>query len=67
MQSSCLGHQGSEPASLEGVLERLERDEFDLVAVGRALIVDPDWARKVVDGRFQDLTPFNREALATLV
>jgi 2,4-dienoyl-CoA reductase-like NADH-dependent reductase (Old Yellow Enzyme family) len=49
------------------VLERLERDEFDLVAVGRALIVDPDWARKVVDGRFQDLTPFNREALATLV
>ena len=59
--------QGSEPASLEGVLERLERDEFDLVAVGRALIVDPDWARKVVDGRFADLTPFSREALATLV
>jgi 2,4-dienoyl-CoA reductase-like NADH-dependent reductase (Old Yellow Enzyme family) len=59
--------QSSQPASLELVLERLERDEFDLVAVGRALIVDPDWARKVVDGRFDQLTPFSREALATLV
>jgi len=59
--------QSSQPASLELVLERLERDEFDLVAVGRALIVDPDWATKVVEGRFDELTPFSREALATLV
>ncbi|MDR3672170.1 MAG: NADH:flavin oxidoreductase [Holophaga sp.] len=59
--------QSSQPAPLDRVLERLERDEFDLVAVGRALIVDPDWARKVVDGRFDELTPFTREALGTLV
>ncbi len=58
--------QSSVPTSIEALLERLERDEFDLVAVGRALIVDPDWARKVREGRFSELTPFSREALGTL-
>ena len=42
-------------------------DEFDLVAVGRALLVDPDWAQKVREGREQDILPFSREALMTLV
>jgi len=59
--------QSSEPASIETLLERLERDEFDLVGVGRALIVDPDWARKVMEGRYSELSPFHREALASLV
>ena len=58
--------QRSEPASLETLLERMGRDEFDLVAVGRALIVDPDWALKVQQGCFSELSPFQREALATL-
>ncbi|MBU1329480.1 MAG: NADH:flavin oxidoreductase [Gammaproteobacteria bacterium] len=57
----------AEPASLENLLERLNREEFDLVAVGRALLVDPDWAVKVRDGREQDIKPFSREALMTLV
>ena len=55
----------SEPTSIEGLVERLEADEFDLVAVGRALIVDPDWAVKVREGR-NDFKPFERTALATL-
>ena len=59
--------QSSVPTSIDGLLDRLERDEFDLVAVGRALIVDPDWARKVREGRFSDLAPFSREALGTLL
>jgi 2,4-dienoyl-CoA reductase-like NADH-dependent reductase (Old Yellow Enzyme family) len=57
----------AEPASLENLLERLNKQEFDLVAVGRALLVDPDWAIKVRDGREQDILPFSREALTTLV
>ncbi|CAM3764737.1 putative 12-oxophytodienoate reductase 4 [Pseudomonas reidholzensis] len=57
----------AKPASLEGLLSRLEAEEFDLVAVGRALLVDPQWAEKVRDGREQDVLPFSREALATLV
>lgn len=56
----------AQPASLDNLLERLAREEFDLVAVGRALLVDPDWAAKVRDGRQQDILPFSREALASL-
>ncbi len=62
-----FGGEGSSPATLDGLLERLDRDEFDLVAVGRALIVDPDWVQKVRDGRFSELTGFDRSALAELV
>ena len=47
------------------LLDRLSADEFDLVAVGRALIVDPDWAVKVREGR-HDFKPFQRAALGTL-
>jgi len=57
----------AQPASLEKLLERLNNDEFDLVAVGRALLVDPDWAVKVREGREGDILPFSREALTTLV
>ncbi|WP_028240640.1 NADH:flavin oxidoreductase [Stutzerimonas azotifigens] len=57
----------AQPSSLEGLLERLDQQEFDLVAVGRALLVDPDWAAKVREGRERDILPFSREALKTLV
>ncbi len=61
------GFQGeeSQPAPIDELVQRLVADEFDLVAVGRALIVDPDWAVKVREGR-RDFTPFERAALATL-
>ncbi len=62
-----FGGETSQPASLDTLLDRLARDEFDLVAVGRALIVDPDWAEKVRDGRMGELQDFDRGALATLV
>ena len=53
----------SEPASLDALMERLERGEFDLVAVGRALLNDPEWAEKIAAGRFDQLTPFTIDAL----
>ncbi|UXZ45244.1 NADH:flavin oxidoreductase [Pseudomonas soli] len=56
----------AKPASLEGLLQRLQDQEFDLVAVGRALLVDAEWARKVREGREADVLPFSREALTTL-
>jgi 2,4-dienoyl-CoA reductase-like NADH-dependent reductase (Old Yellow Enzyme family) len=51
---------------LDAVLELLERREVDLIAVGRALLVDPAWAEKVRDGRDAELQPFTPEALKTL-
>jgi len=52
---------------IDELLDRLERDEFDLVAVGRSLIVNPSWPATVKRGALNELRPFQREALATLV
>lgn len=57
----------SATAALDGLIARMERGEFDMIAVGRALITDPDWANKVREGRLGELLPFDAAALATLV
>jgi 2,4-dienoyl-CoA reductase-like NADH-dependent reductase (Old Yellow Enzyme family) len=46
--------------------ERMERGEFDLIAVGRAILQDPDWAAKVKDGRMDELEAFTAASLASL-
>jgi 2,4-dienoyl-CoA reductase-like NADH-dependent reductase (Old Yellow Enzyme family) len=53
-------------AGLEPLLERLLGNEFELVAVGRALLADYAWARKVREGRFSELIPYTRAALSSL-
>lgn len=58
--------ESSSAARLDSLIERLERGEFDLVAVGRALLQDPDWAAKVRDGRLDELRDYDAAALATL-
>jgi len=63
---AAFAGEASQAVGLDALLDRLDRDEFDLVAVGRALLVDPAWARKIHEGRFDELQPFTREALATL-
>jgi 2,4-dienoyl-CoA reductase-like NADH-dependent reductase (Old Yellow Enzyme family) len=56
----------AEPASLDSLLERMERDEFDLVAVGRAMIANPDWANRVRAGELMQMQPFAKEQLGAL-
>ncbi|MBF6100753.1 NADH:flavin oxidoreductase [Nocardia cyriacigeorgica] len=58
--------RGAELGSLDNLLDRMERDEFDLVAVGRALLQDPEWASKVLEGRLDELKPYDPAALRTL-
>lgn len=58
--------KGGQNVSIDGLIERLEHDEFDLVAVGRALLVDPAWAAKIRDGRVDELLPFTKEASKVL-
>ncbi|MGX1251961.1 2,4-dienoyl-CoA reductase-like NADH-dependent reductase (Old Yellow Enzyme family) [Streptomyces ambofaciens] len=58
--------EGAPIGSLDNLLDRLERDEFDLVAVGRALLQDPQWAEKVLTGRFDALAPYDAASLKTL-
>ena len=61
-----FGGETSQPASLDELLRRLERGDFDLVAVGRALLQDPEWTVKVRDGRTKELKSFDSAALTTL-
>ena len=59
--------QRSEPANIDGLIERMEREEFDMIAVGRALITNPDWALKVRSGKFSEMIPFASQSLAEFV
>jgi 2,4-dienoyl-CoA reductase-like NADH-dependent reductase (Old Yellow Enzyme family) len=52
---------------IDNLLERLGRDEFDLVAIGRSLIVNPTWPGIVRRGALSELRPFNRSVLVELV
>ena len=56
----------SEPASLDRLEALLDRGDFDLVAVGRALLQDPAWVVKIREGRHHELSAFDRSAMVTL-
>ncbi|MDN3264803.1 NADH:flavin oxidoreductase [Streptomyces sp. CSDS2] len=58
--------ESSSVKGIDNLVDRLEADEFDLVAVGRALLQDPEWAAKVLTDRFDELKPYDASALATL-
>ncbi len=63
---AAFAGETSQPASLDELLRRLDRGDFDMVAVGRALLADPQWALKVRDGRLDELQDFTRESMAVL-
>lgn len=65
--TNAFAGKGAPPASLDRLIERMERDEFDMIAVGRALLSDPDWVAKVKQGDFGSLTGFDAASLAELV
>ncbi|MBW0274176.1 12-oxophytodienoate reductase [Nocardia sp. MH4] len=58
--------EGAELGTIDNLLDRMERDEFDMVAVGRALLQDPEWAAKVLAGRIDELKPYDAAAMKTL-
>ena len=58
--------EGSTVKGFDDLLDRLEAEEFDFVAVGRALLQDPEWAAKVLGGRFDELEPYDAASLKTL-
>jgi 2,4-dienoyl-CoA reductase-like NADH-dependent reductase (Old Yellow Enzyme family) len=62
-----LTFKEADPASLDTLLHRLDQNEFDLVAVGRALISNPSWVNLVQAKRMDELKPFRKEHLGTLI
>jgi 2,4-dienoyl-CoA reductase-like NADH-dependent reductase (Old Yellow Enzyme family) len=52
--------------SIDELLERMQRGEFDLIAIGRSLIVNPTWPAIVRRGAISALQPFDRSVLQAL-
>jgi 2,4-dienoyl-CoA reductase-like NADH-dependent reductase (Old Yellow Enzyme family) len=58
---------GAELSNLVALSRGIARGDFDLAAVGRALLSEPDWANKLRDGLEEQIRPFERAALESLV
>ena len=55
-----------QPDGLDRLIRMIEAGVVDLVAVARALLVDPAWAAKIREGRIGELVEFTPEATKTL-
>lgn len=62
MEGKCADN-----ASLDRVIQLVEEGEADMVAVGRALLADPAWTRKIEQNRHDELRPFNPVVLQDLI
>ncbi|MBF0311168.1 MAG: NADH:flavin oxidoreductase [Magnetococcales bacterium] len=58
---------GSASTGVEELVRRFENGEFDLAAVGRILLSDPQWANKMRRGALDEVLPYTKEALKRLV
>ncbi|PCH63067.1 MAG: 12-oxophytodienoate reductase [SAR86 cluster bacterium] len=67
-QEFIANYQGgtAETAGIDKLLEKMEADEFDLIAVGRALIANPEWANMVKENKMQEMKTYSRELLTEL-
>ncbi len=63
---SAFRGAASTVSPLDQLVRRLEREEFDLIAVGRALLSDPEWSNKVRRGATSELRDFAPGDLAVL-
>jgi 2,4-dienoyl-CoA reductase-like NADH-dependent reductase (Old Yellow Enzyme family) len=66
MSVTELGQKTDPSLNLAPLAEGLTHAEFDLVAVGRALLVDPAWVSKIKENRVDELLPFTKDCLDTL-
>ena len=65
LESDFIGfYQGEDEvksAPIDDLVKRMDDKEFDMVAVGRALLSDPDWVNKVKEGRYDEVIPFSKK------
>ncbi len=56
-----------QPAPVDRVVEQFEAGEFDVVALGRALLADPGWVNRLRDGELDGFAGYSpEEALSAL-
>lgn len=66
-QRDMVDQSGTDTAKLSVLESQLKDGEYDLVAVGRALLQDPEWVLKIRDGRLDELQDYTKASLMTLV
>ncbi|OYX66372.1 MAG: 12-oxophytodienoate reductase [Sphingomonadales bacterium 32-64-17] len=64
---AAFAGESSKVADLGELERRMDAGEFDLIAVGRALIANPEFANKVREGRQDALRGFDTQMLGELV
>ena len=64
---NAFHNDDSKPTGVDELIRRMEREEFDLIAVGRALITNPDWVQKIRGGNIEDMKTFQTADLAHFV
>ena len=57
---------GSDQANIDELVRRYDRGDFDLVAVGRQLLQDPEWVIKMKHQRFDELNAFTAASMGVL-
>lgn len=55
--------QSSREAGLGDLIDRFRAGQFDLVAIGRSLLADPDWISKISSGDYDSIRVFSRADL----
>ena len=63
--ATLLG-ESARPTGINRLLEMLARGDFDLVGIGRALLSNPDWPKKIRSGAWGDLNPYTPKVLESL-
>lgn len=61
-----IAESAARSRDVETVAQAIALGEFDMIAVGRAMIANPDWAALVRAGEAHRLRPFTRDMLAAL-
>jgi 2,4-dienoyl-CoA reductase-like NADH-dependent reductase (Old Yellow Enzyme family) len=58
---------GDQSLNLAPLLELFDQGEFDLVALGRALLSEPQWPTKLRNGELDSIRPYDKTADAQLI
>jgi len=63
---SSFAEGGADIRSIDDLQRRFDRGDFDLIAIGRILLSDPEWVEKIRDQRTSELKRFNPADMAAL-
>lgn len=64
--TDSVKNEAGQTNSIDNILKRLHHKEFDLLAIGRGLIADPELPHKLKQQRFNDIITFHPDMLKEL-